>query len=196
MKTCSVALGIIVIALVVGVSVTSHTQTAKERVIERMPVEKNEPVEIIDTRVDGQSITLGQKFKANDDWIKTLVFTVKNKSDKRILFTSIDLFLPRHEGSNPMFDLFYGNWGLQNRRPTSGEQSIGIAPGETVEIGLSAQRLVGFTSFLKDSHVSQSIEKIDVRFGSVIVEDDTMWSRGAYFHRDPSNPARWNNASP
>jgi hypothetical protein len=45
MKIRPVALGIIVIALVVGVSVTSHAQPAKERVIERMPVEKNEPVE-------------------------------------------------------------------------------------------------------------------------------------------------------
>lgn len=195
MKNRSVSLVILLIALV-GMSVTGHAQPSRDRVIERLPVEKNEPVEIIDTKVNGQSIVLGQTFKANDEWIRTLVFTVKNKSDKRVLFASVELFFPRPEGSNTMFDLFYGSWGLQNRRPTSSEQLIGIAPGDTVEIGLSAQRLVGLTKFLKDSNVSESIDKINVRFGSIIAEDDTMWSRGTHFHRDPGNPARWNNMSP
>lgn len=194
MKNYSTRLGVIFIAFV-SFGVAGYAQTAKERVIERL-LEKNEPVEIIDTKVNGQSVTLGQKFRADDDWITTVVFTVKNRSDKRILFASVDLFFPRPDGSNPMFDVFYGNWRLQNQPPAAGEQLIGFAPDETVEIGLSAQRRVGLTSFLKDAQLPQSIDKVSLRFGSIIFDDDTMWSRSTLFRRDPSNPMRWNNVSP
>jgi hypothetical protein len=113
MKTRIVWLGIILIALAGGH--VHATQETKERIVSRLPVEKTEPLTITDVRVNGQSIAFGQKFTANDEWIKSLVFVVKNTSDKRILFASIDLFFSRPDSSNAMFDIFFGPWGLQNR---------------------------------------------------------------------------------
>lgn len=170
-------------------------QEAKQRVIARMPVEKDEPLVITDVKVNGKSITFGQKFNANDDWLKSLVVTVKNTSDKRVLFASIELFMQQPDGARGMFDIFYGPWALQNRQPKPEEQLVGIPPGEIAEIGFSVQRYVGLTSFLNDTHIGPSVENVKVRFGSVIFADDTMW-RGGFFRRDPTNPRSWNNVNP
>lgn len=195
MKTRSAKLGVILIALV-GLSVTGHAQPSRERVIVRMPVEKNEPLTIVETKVSGQRITLGQKISANDDWLRGLVFSVKNTSDKRVLFASVELFIQQPDGARGMFDIFYGPWALQNRQPKPEEQLVGIPPGETTEISFSVQRYVGFMTFLDDTHIGPSVENVKVRFGRVIFEDDTMWTRGDQFSRDPTNPRSWNNVNP
>jgi hypothetical protein len=160
-----------------------------------MPVEKNEPLAITDVKVNGKSITFGRKFNANDDWLRTLVFSVKNTSDKRVLFASIELFIQQPDGARGMFDIFCGPWALQNRQPKPEEQLVGIPPGEIAEIGFSPQRYVGLMSFLNDTHIGPSVENVNMRFGSVIFADDTMW-RGGFFRRDPTNPRSWNNVSP
>jgi hypothetical protein len=92
-----ISIALFVFGLVsVTVAFTATTaQEAKQRVIARTPVEKDEPLGITDVKVNGQSVTFGQKFNANDDWLKSLVVTVKNTSDKRILFASIRLQFPR-----------------------------------------------------------------------------------------------------
>jgi hypothetical protein len=195
MKSRLISLSVaVVIALIAGSFDPTVGQQSQERVIKRMPVEKNEPLEIVATKVNGEIITFGQKFTANDEWLKTLIFTVKNASNKRILFASIELFFPRAEGSKPMFDVFYGNWQLRSRPPQQGEHLVGVAAGDTVDIGFSDQRFAGLTRFLNDGNLGQNITKVDVRIGGVIFEDDTMWSRSEYLRRDPSNPRRWNNS--
>ena len=178
--------------------VANATQQSKERLINQMPVEQNEPLTITDLKVNAQSVSFDQRFAADDDWLKSLVVKVKNKSDKRVLFVSIELLFPRRQGSKDqgaMFDVFYGNRALQDRQPTASEQLIGIAPGETTEIGFSVQKFVDLTSFLKATNFPQSIEKINLRLGSVIFDDNTMW-RGGFFRRNPRNPSSWINVSP
>ncbi len=200
MKIRTVASGVTLIALIVCTSYTSAAQQTKERVIKRLPVEQNEPLAITDIKVNGQSVSFDAKFFADDDWMRTLVFSIKNKSDKRILFVNLDLFFDRPQSSKDpgaMFDLLsYGNWALQRRPPTAGEQLVGIAPGETGEIGFSVQRFVDLTRFLIDAGFPPSVGKVDMRLGRVIFEDDTMWYAGSQFRRDPNNPSGWNNVSP
>jgi hypothetical protein len=199
MKIRSLLSLVVLTSLIIGVfyastRVRGAQQNTKHRTIARLPIERNEPLTIRDIKVNGTSISFNHKFVADDDWMKSLVVTVKNASSKRILFASIDLFFPRPQDSKDppaIFDVFYGKWALQNRRPTDDEQLIGIAPGEIADIGLSVQKFVDLTSFLKSTNFPQSIEKVDLRFGSVIFEDDTMWTRGSYFRRDPNNSSSW-----
>lgn len=183
-----------VVGVLFGSICSAVAQQADERVIVRLPIEKNEPLVILETKVNGRSIPLGQKFTANEDWIRGLVFVVKNTSDKRILFASIDLFFASPISAKARFEVFYGSWALQNRPPKPGEQLAGMLPGETAEIGFSDQRFAGFTRFLQDISLV-TVSKIDMRIGSVIFEDDTMWSRSEYFRRDPINPSSWNSIS-
>lgn len=192
MKIRPILLSLSAIALLAGLLLVANaTQQSKERLITRMPAEQNDPLSITGMKVKGRSISFDQKFVADDDWMKSLVVTVKNKSEKRVLFASIELFFPRPKGSKDqgaMFDVFYGNRALQDRQPTASEQLIGIAPGETTEIGFSVQKFVDLTSFLKATNFPQSIEKLNLRLGSVIFDDNTMW-RGGFFVEIQAIPA-------
>lgn len=197
MKIRTVASGFTLIALVVCTSYTSAAQQTTERVIRRLPVEQNEPLAITDIKVNGQSVSFDKKFVADDDWMRSLVVAVKNKSDKRILFASIRLDFPRPAGSQDkmsIYDIFNGNSGLQMRPPTPEERLVGIPPGESVEIRLSVQQFVELRNFLTATRFPRSIERVDMSISHVIFGDDSMWYAGAICRRDPKEPSSWINS--
>jgi hypothetical protein len=197
MKTHFVSSGIMSIALIAFAFHLSVAQQPKQRVIRRLPVEENEPIAIIDIKVGGRSVSLDKKFTADDEWLRSLVFLVKNKSDKLLLFASIRLQFPRpadSKGRTAIDDMSYGNWALQTRQPTTQETLFGISPDETVEIRLSAQQFVALRELLAATNYPLSVEKIDLSIGHVIFADDTMWYAGAKCLRDPKEPSTWINS--
>jgi len=197
MKTRSLSLRILIVTLIACAFQTSVAQQPTERLIRRLPVEENEPIAITDIKVNGQSISLDKKFVEDDDWLRSLVFSVKNKSDKLILYASIRLQFPRPAGSRDIpdiYDMAYGNSALQTRLPTSQEMLVGASPGETFEIRLFDQQFIGLREFLTATHYPPSIEKVDLSLGPVIFVDDTMWYAGAISLRDPKEPSTWINS--
>jgi hypothetical protein len=197
MKTRSLLLKILIVILIACAFQTSVAQQPTERVIRRLPVEENEPIAITDIKVNGQSVSLDKKFVADDDWLRSLVFSVKNKSDKLILYASIRLRFPRPAGSRDIpsiYDMSYGNGSLQVRRPTSQDALVGMSPGETVEIRLSAQQFVSLSEFLTATKYPSSIERLDLSMSHVIFADDTMWYAGSQAQRDPKDPRTWINS--
>jgi hypothetical protein len=197
MKILTVALGVMLIALVVCTSYTTAAQQATERVIRRLPIEQNEPITITDIKVNDRSILFDKKFSADDEWLGSLVISVKNNSDKLILYASIRLQFPRSGGSKDpvaIYDLFYGNWALQVQPPTSQEILVGMSPGETVVIQLSGQQVVALREFLTGTQYPASIETVDLTLSHVIFADDTMWYAGSQAQRDPKDPSRWINS--
>jgi hypothetical protein len=196
MKIRTVASGVTLIALITCFSYTSVAQQTKERVIRRLPVEQNEPLGITDAKVNGLSVSFDKTFLGDDDWISTIVISVKNTSHKRILFASIQLQFPRRDPKDRffVFEMFQGNWSLQGRAPTPDERLIGIAPGETAGIQFSNEQFSGLRKFLAETHYPSSVERLDIRVDKVIFEDDSMWSRGSTLRRDPNNSETWINS--
>lgn len=80
-------------------------------------------LEIVDVTVGGKSVTLGESFAADDEWLKTLAVRLKNISSTSISKVQLNLFLPQIMPGGPMVTLFYGS---------NTEKSIG--PGEEVEM--------------------------------------------------------------
>jgi len=186
------------IALALGVPAFVSGQQLRERVIQRVSVEKDEPLTITDVRVNSKSISLGRKFGAVDDWMRSLVISVKNKSERKILFASLRLSFPRPAGSKDplsIYDVSHGNDQLMTRQPTPSERLVGIMPGSTVELGLSVQDLVSLQDFLTGTGYPSGVEKVDLSIGHVIFDDDTMWYAGTLLRRDPNNSATWINSS-
>lgn len=194
MKIRSVFSSFAVLVFIACIFHPTVAQQAQERLIRRLPIEKNEPIEIMDIKVNGQSVSLDKKFTTDDEWLRGLVFSVKNKSDKRILYASIRLQFPRPAGSKDsmaIYDMYSGNWALQTRLPKPEDKVTGIAPGETVEMALSNQQYVGLKSLLDQTGFPQSIERTDISIGHVIFADDTMWYGGEEFRRDRNDPTTW-----
>lgn len=195
MKTRLAFAGVALIALM-ACSFHSIAAQSQERVIKRLPVEQNEPIEITDIKVNGQSVSFDKKFVADDEWLRSFVVSIKNRSDKLILFASIQLQFPRPPGSQDRMaidDMSYGNWALQTRTPKPDELLAGMRPSEIVEIELSAQQFDDLRKFLTATNYPASIEKVDLRINRVIFQDDIMWTRGAQTRRDPTNASTWKN---
>ena len=172
------------------------TQEPQGRTIRRINTERNEPIAVTGTRVNGRVVSFGEKFVADDDWMKGLVISVKNTSDKLILFVSLGLRFPRPANSQDKIsvtDLSTGNRALLTRQPTGNERLVGIAPGETVDLRLSADEFDGIQRFLAGTGYPPSIEKLDLAIDSVIFEDDAMWSNGTRLLRDPKDSSKWIN---
>lgn len=196
MKTRWMSSGVMLVALMVCAFHSSVAQQPKERVITRLPVEQNEPIAITDIKVNDRSVSFDKKFSADDEWLRSLVVSVKNESDKPIRFASIQLQFPRPAGSQAKMsieDIYYGFWALQMRAPTPEMPLTGITPGDSVEMRLSSQQYVDLRNFLTATGFPQSIERVDMRINHVIFEDDTMWSRGNYLRRDARDPSSWIN---
>jgi hypothetical protein len=197
MKILSILFSFGAVVMFTTVPLTANrTHEPQERTIRRIDIERNEPIAVTGTRVNGRVVLFGERFVAEDDWMKGLVISVKNTSDKLILFVSLGLRFPRPANSQDKIsvtDVSTGNRALLTRPPTGNERLVGIAPGETVDLRLSADEFDGIQRFLAGTGYPSSIEKLDLAIDSVIFEDDAMWSNGARLLRDPKDSSKWIN---
>ena len=94
-------------------------------------------LEIVDITVGDKSITIGETFSADDQWLENLTFRVKNVSNASFSILQLNMFLPEMMPGGPMVTLCYGCGASFGKvKP--------IAPGEEAEMK------VAFYSWLKD----------------------------------------------
>lgn len=165
----------------------------KEREIKKMNWPK-EPVKIGKLKAKGAIIALGEKFHAEDDWLKGLTFSVKNTSEKTITYLEIELSFPRDKSAQAEPDahdrIMYGQYpALPGEIATPHPDQPPLRPGETVDVVLKDYD--GIRDFLNQTHYPVSIKRLEVSVGDVVFDDGTKWSGGGLFRRDPDNPGGW-----
>ena len=188
---------LIISAFYASTRVRGAQQPNKHRTIARLPIERDEPVRIRAVKVKGMKVFHRQKFLADDDWLRGLTVTIKNKTEKTITFAAIDIQFPRpsgSEGPTAIHTIEYGNRALLTRRAEADERSSGIAPGQTVDLSLTPHDLNGIGFLLSATGYRSGAEKLQLSVGHVIFEDDTMWYAGSHAQRDPNVPGSWINA--
>ena len=67
-----------------------------------------EILQIIDVASGGKSVTLGESFAADDEWLKNLIVRIRNISSTSITTVQLNLFLPQIMPGGPMVTLCYG----------------------------------------------------------------------------------------
>lgn len=85
-------------------------------------------LEIVDIAVGGKSITLGESFAADDEWLKNLTVRIKNVSNLTFSTVQMNFLLPEIMPGGPLVNLCFGCGGV-----STGET---ISPGEEVELKL------------------------------------------------------------
>ncbi len=183
-----------ILILAAGIVRPSLARDGKRPVIRRLPVEKNEPLAITDVKVDGRSVSLNEEFFASENWIRTLAISVKNISDKPILYSSVGMVFPRppnSEDSPLRYSVGHGNDELMIRQRREFEQLDEMMPGSIVEITFSDSDFSDLRQRLKEMGYPSVVENVSLRIGHVIFEDDTMWSTGFVPHRSPNTPGLW-----
>src|SRR6267142_2541367 len=85
----------------------------QDRVVDWQPVliqSQAKVLELVDLKVEGKSITIGHFFTANEAWLNTLTFRVRNISGKTIEHLGFGVGFPEinANGRTPMFSITYG----------------------------------------------------------------------------------------
>jgi hypothetical protein len=71
----------------------------------------NEPLEVFEPKLQATPIRFGQAFDSTEvDWIKSLTFTIRNRSNKPITWVHLDILFPETRAMGPVLvhQLFIG----------------------------------------------------------------------------------------
>lgn len=150
------------------------------------------PAEITDFKVDDKPVNADEEFEGGTEWLKNLSFTLKNKSDKTIIFTVIDLDFPETSAVE--------NGRIAQRQITLGQDPenkldtppLQLLPGKSMEIKLDTE-YNGIKTLLTRRLPIDNVTKIMVRLHQVMFDDGTLWSAGTLYRRNPnqSEPNKW-----
>jgi hypothetical protein len=185
---------IIIVTLLGVASIIGITQQGQERLIEKRSTSPlpNEPVKLVAVKTKRGKVETGKKFLDDDDaWFKGLAIQVENTSEKNIAYINISISFERPDeaASEPplVHSLIYGSRLL----PTGNSaQPKPLAKGETVELILSDATYGKLKPVLTKLKYPSSIKHIQVYVSEVIFDDNTSWSAGRTFRRDPDDPEK------
>jgi hypothetical protein len=115
----------------------------QDRVVDWQPVvikSEEKILELVDTKVAGASITIGQTFTADEAWLNTLTFTIQNISGKTIKNFGFGIGFPELDpkGRLPGFSITY--YGVESSRDGANARRS-LLPGEQVDLKLPEDQL-------------------------------------------------------
>lgn len=170
----------------------SHNQDDKKSVVRELP-SSNEPIEIGDIKLKSKVVKFDEKFDADETWLRDITLKVKNKGKKTITYLRLDFTFPETSSSGPIMlhQLYLGR--RFDSPSTNNREPLRLLPNQSSEVSLES----GFEDIksLVESREPSigKINKINVRLGEAMFEDDTLYSGGATFKRNPdtSSPRKW-----
>lgn len=172
--------------------VTSFAQEA-ERTVKRK-IWSNEPIEIQAVKINGTKVDFNQVFLANNDWFSGLTVSVKNISNKNIVFINLAVIFPPPDESTEAArkQLFYGQAPLAAGETDDEPPPINQPPlTPTATATLILDDYSDTRSFLSESDQPQSIKEVQIEVWEVIYDDGTMWTGEELHRRNPNNPDEW-----
>jgi hypothetical protein len=142
-----------------------------DRIVDWHPVRlgsKERVLEIVDIKVDGKSITVGQPFAAGEDWLDTLTFRVRNVSGKTISVLGFGVGFPELgvSGPIPMFSISYGDYTKTN--PAARKAFLA---DEEVDLKLPKDQLEGMRDVSTKTIGTSHLSKLTILPGLVTFED-------------------------
>jgi len=143
-------------------------------------------LELVDVKVAGRSITIGQPFSAEEDWLRSLVFRMKNTSERSIIGARIHFGLPETKTEDKIFgfSLEYGK-GLSTGI-ASDEQKI-IKPNEEFELKFNDAQYQRHKKFFSERSSLSSFSKILIGVTTAKFEDDLIWATRCLHSSNSSN---------
>lgn len=166
----------------------------KERVIKRTKF-SNEPVKILEMNVAGKSIKdegavkyhdkiaeiSDISFNAGDDWLNGMQFVVQNISPKPVVAIKIDCLVKHSTLEIPI-----------NVSTAKSFRENPLLPGASITLTVDSRVYDMTLSKMKTKDNSAVIDSVEMQVGRVYFDEDTYWSLGLMFRRDPNDRNRWN----
>ena len=171
-----------------------------EKVIERKE-SPNEPFEFGNLAVKKVKVFPRQKFSAAslaettggqvEDWLENLEFTIRNKSDKQIVYFLLELHFPETEndGQKMVYNLPVGAHPKTSGKRKNNSEPLSLLPRDTFTMALSAKELDTIKSFLAlRNYRLGTLNKVVIKIGNVAFEDGIIWEQGSYYRPNPEMP--------
>ena len=165
-------------------------------------VRDDELVEFGDLGVRRSKVTPNRKFslkslgiepgKQGDDWIESLEFSIKNKSDKQITSIVFELQFPDTEFNGPLMGFRGLSLGLPPnvpQNPHNQVQPLILQRDAKSTFQLSTSELQRIKDFLalRKFHISD-LNTLVIKVLYLTFDDDTKWSSGHFYRANPSAP--------
>ena len=137
------------------------------------------PLELVEIKVAGRPVILGQPFASGGDWLKNMTLRVKNISNKPILAFGVGggLLGGLEEELPPYASFQYGvnwQWGKESRRRKRRPNEPVLKPGEIVE--LSYANVDEFTRKVLGKEGKGTFRKLKFMAPGVLYADGTAAS--------------------
>lgn len=186
----------LILACFALVHITSSQKkpTPKQDRVMKHQASTEDPIKIIKVKNKGALINVTGNTLADDDWLKGLTVSVKNTSGKFISFVELELhFVGPEKPVGEVFSIYPIIYGtpLPPPEPSSVEVANIIAPGEIFDVVLADDEYERLRTFLDRTNYPKSIKDVELKIYEVIFNDNTKWTAGSLFRRDPNNPDEW-----
>jgi hypothetical protein len=198
------------LATLVFVNLPAHgSGQGKERAV-KIETFKDQPVEIVAVKVKGVPVERDRKFASDSDWLNGMLVTVKNVSDKPVVYVKVSVGAhyekdgvrkQTSDGRNYLaaIDLMYGMRPRLPDEPPRSYFATPLMPGQTADLVFSETQRDQLYWLLRD--FSTDIPELTLWVDHVAWygEDHKMWSNGRMLWQDPNNPRLWlpkNNPDP
>ncbi len=155
----------------------------QDRVVDWHPVLiKLEPnvLEIVDIKVAGKSVTIGNFFTADDNWLNALTFKVRNISGKAIKHFGFGVTFPELQtdanGGLPGFSVTYLGDESFNV-PAANAQKSPLMADEEVDLKMPEDQLAIIRQISLRLRGTPNLSKLNITLGLVNFEDGSGMSR-------------------
>lgn len=143
-------------------------------------------LEIVDVRVEGKSITIGQPFTANEDWLKTLTFRVRNVSDKVIKNFGFGVAFPEMavNGISPGFSVTFN----VNTPESDSRAQKPLSPGDEIDLKLPEDQLKIMRRVSMNSSGTLNLSRLNIAPGLATFADGSTVGGILLRRREPAQP--------
>ena len=144
----------------------------QDRVVDWQPViieSEAKVLEIVDIKVAGESIKIGHFFNANEAWLNTLTFRIRNISGKTIQYFGFGVAFPEIDanGRTPMFSITYG---AESTKGVASARQL-LMPDDQVDLKLPEDQLEIVRQTSTKLTGTSNLSKVKILPGLVGFED-------------------------
>jgi hypothetical protein len=180
---------------IVGISGIKVTSQDEEIIVHKKFGEV--PVKLVSVSAEKKEVALEKAFAKTDGWFKGLEFEIENTSGKTITCLTLQLRFDRpkelkESSGNEKYPLSMTiPFGEKNDFLAHKATGIEIKPNEIVKIPLKEYYFHTLNESLTRLGYPAKFKGVEIVIHEICFSDETLWSYGLFYKRDPENPARW-----
>lgn len=161
-----------------------------DRVVDWQPVRLTSEAkvfEIVDIKVAGKSIIIGQPFAADNDWLDALTFRVRNVSGKTITVLGFGVAFPELNDSGGVSPMFSITYSAESVKKDSGARKP-LMPNEEMDLKLPKDQLAIMRRVSMGKTGTANLSKVNILSGLANFADGSSVGGFSLRRQVPAKP--------